>query len=169
MQTLALFDDYGLNARFWSQAIFRPSEDGTRHPAIPPEAIPITDDQHRAIVLEPQAWRWNGVELEAFTPPVAPPAVPESVSDRRFSQALAEMEVITWAEAKAWGSRGDIPAALQAAVAAIPDELARNRAEHFLSSCTEFDRHHPMTAALAAAMGWSDTQLDELWLFASTL
>ncbi len=101
--------------------------------------------------------------------PVFVEPVPASVSDRQFSQALAERELISWDEAEAWGARGEIPSGLLAIVEAMPDEIDRRRTRMFLSSATAFERAHPTTVALGRAMGMTDAALDDLWRFASTL
>ncbi|HEX2554258.1 MAG TPA: hypothetical protein VHL98_11180 [Microvirga sp.] len=95
--------------------------------------------------------------------------VPAAVSDRQFAQALAEMGEIPWPEAEEWGATGAIPAQLAAVVAAIPDEATRQRAVMFLRSAQTYERRHPMTLALAAALGWTDANLDDLWRLAATL
>lgn len=126
----------------------------------------------------PNRARWTGKKWviepipEEDEPPEPEPAegdVPASVSDRQFAQALAETGRITWDEARAWGSRGEVPEAVLAAVTQIEDELTRNRALMFLEAATSFERRHPMTKTLADAMGWEDAELDALWRFAATL
>lgn len=117
-------------------------------------------------VIEPTP-EGEGGEPEA--PPVDENNIPVAVSDRQFAQALAETGRITWDEARAWGSRGEVPEAILAAVTQIEDELTRNRALMFLEAATSFERRHPMTKTLAAAMGWERTDLDALWRFAATL
>ncbi len=99
--------------------------------------------------------------------PVNP--VPASVSDRQFAQALAELGEIPWPEAVEWGATGVIPAQLTNALAAIPDETDRNRATMFLRSAQTYERRHMMTVALAAALKWTEAELDDLWRLAATL
>lgn len=127
----------------------------------------------------PDRARWTGKkwvieptppdEPEPEAPPVDENNVPVAVSDRQFAQALAETGRITWEEARAWGARGELPAQIIEAVDQIEDQMTRNRALMFLEAATSFERHHPMTETLAAAMGWDKAQLDGLWLFAATL
>lgn len=126
---------------------------------------------------EPNRARWDGETKGWIVEPTPQPetaaepepAVPSAVSDRQFAQALAETGRISWAEAQAWGARGEIPAELLAAVERLDDPLQRNRAVMFLSAATWFERQHPMTTTLAQALGWNDADLDALWLLASGL
>lgn len=83
-----------------------------------------------------------------------PPPVPQSISDRQFFHMLAKLGTITKDEALAAVKTGEIPAALQAFVAAIPDEDDRFDAEMLLSGAVEFRFDHPLTPAIAAANGW---------------
>jgi hypothetical protein len=113
------------------------------------------------------------VKVAAYVPPAA--AVPASVSDRQFAQALAEpdggFQTITWAEATAWGARGELPKVLADGLASIPDENTRARAEMFLTTATTFERAHPMVPMIAQLLpgDWNDKRLDGLWTFANTL
>jgi hypothetical protein len=38
-----------------------------------------------------------------------------------------------------------------------------------LCGAVEFDRTHPLTLELAAAMGWTEGQVEDLWRQAATL
>ncbi len=100
--------------------------------------------------------------------PASPP-VPALISDRQFAQALAAMGVITRPEALEFVKRGEVPAALQAAIDAIPDPDERFAADMQVSGATTFERAHPSTLALAHALGWSDAQMDDLWRSAAGL
>lgn len=97
-----------------------------------------------------------------------PDPVPENVSDRQFATALADMAVITWDEALAWVGPGTIPAALMAVIGAL-ESPAKEQAMMFLSGATTFNRRHALTQQLAAGMGWTDAQLDDLWRAAAAL
>lgn len=96
-------------------------------------------------------------------PPIPEPVIPEEISDRQFAHVLKNRGVITHAEAMAFVQTGTVPAALAAVVAAIPDQTAREDAELLLAGATVFQRHHPMTEAVRAAMGWTVEQVDALW------
>jgi len=108
----------------------------------------------------------------ADVPPPPPAAMPD-ISDRQFFQALAlpPYEVITMAEALAAVKTGELPAALQAIVDAIPDPVARFNAEMLLSGATTFSRSHPMVAVIAVAMSpvWAANEIDAFWTFAASL
>ncbi len=95
--------------------------------------------------------------------------VPASVSDRQFAQALAEIGDLPWEAATDWAATGTIPEAILAILAAVPDELTRNRASMFLRSATAYERHHPMTEVLLQLIGKTADQADDLWRLAATL
>ncbi|WP_132256531.1 hypothetical protein [Methylobacterium segetis] len=97
------------------------------------------------------------------------PDVPEVISDRQFAQALAKQGVISKEEALAFVKRGEVPAALQAVIDGIPDDEDRFDVDMGVSGATTFERSNPSTAVLAAALGWSAKQMDDLWRFAATI
>jgi len=109
----------------------------------------------------------DGTPLWSDAP--APPTVLPAISDRQFAQALADLGVIARTEALAFVKRGEVPAALQAAIDAIADADARFAAEMQVSGATLFERTHPSTLALAHALGWSEVQTDELWRYGAAL
>lgn len=94
---------------------------------------------------------------------------PPPISDFQFAAALMSRGVITPAEASAFVKVGDIPAALQAAIDKIPDAQQRTLAELRVSGATTYRRDHPLTQALAATMGWSSADVDDLWRAASAI
>ena len=107
---------------------------------------------------------WNGSEW------VDPPAyVPPVVSDRQFFHALAKMQIITEQEALAAVSTGTIPQAMSDVVEAIPVDSERFDAKMFLSGAVEFRRAHPLVAVFGAALGWTEAQIDDLFVFAAAL
>jgi len=114
-------------------------------------------------------------EREAAASPVQGVTLPlPDISDRQFFQALATepyaaVTGVTMAEAKAAVKVGQLPAALQSVVDAIADGEERDRADMLLSGATVFQRAHPEVARFAAAMGWSDEEVNAFWRFASTL
>jgi hypothetical protein len=99
---------------------------------------------------------------------VEPVPVQATISDRQFFQALALAGKITDAEALAAVKTGDIPAAIQSFIDAMPSDQ-KFAAEMLLSGATVFDRNHPMTALLGSGMGWTSEQLDALWQAAAAL
>lgn len=97
-----------------------------------------------------------------------PPPVPAAISDRQFAQQLAVLGTITEAEAIAWAARGDLPAALEAAVEALPAG-ERFAARMLLSSATSYERAHPLVPMLGAIMGYDSAEIDDLWRAAAAL
>lgn len=95
--------------------------------------------------------------------------VPTTISDRQFAQALAHQGVITKDEALAFVKSGDIPPLLQTALDAVEDEDAKFDMMIAVSGATMFERNNPSTLALASAMGWTPTQMDDLWRYAASL
>ncbi|MES0023168.1 MULTISPECIES: hypothetical protein [unclassified Mesorhizobium] len=126
----------------------------------PPDGIEVPEAPHDAR----QVWlgeAWS--EVEALPPPM--PAV---ISDRQFFQGLAVAGVITNAEALAAVKTGAIPSGMVALITGLP-EAARFGAEMLLSGATEFKRAHPLTSAFGAGFGWTEQQIDNFWISASTL
>lgn len=105
-----------------------------------------------------------GIVIEDYAPPPEP--VPESVSDRQFFQALALDGMISEAEALAAVQTGALPAPIAAIIDAMPDQFA---ARMLLSGATTFERRHPLTDALASALGYSPAQTDDLFRVAASL
>ncbi|MBK3400774.1 MULTISPECIES: hypothetical protein [Methylobacterium] len=98
----------------------------------------------------------------------APAAELPAISDRQFFQALAQAGAITADEALAAVMTGRLPAAIEAAVSALP-EAERFAARMLLSGATAFERGHPMVARLGAAIGYDAAALDALWQAAAAL
>lgn len=117
-----------------------------------------------ALVVERDGLAGQLAALEA-APPAAAPA---TISDRQFFQALAQAGAITADEALAAVMTGRLPAAIEAAVSALP-EAQQFAARMLLSGATAFERGHPMVAQLGAALGYDDKALDALWSAAAAL
>ena len=101
-------------------------------------------------------WVADGGVTEAYVPPVVVPLTPEQVraaiapvSPRQIRQAL---------------TRAGLRASVEAAVAAGDQDL-----KDWWDFSTTFERLNPQVTAMGAALGVSDTQLDDLWTLASTL
>jgi len=94
--------------------------------------------------------------------------VPKAISDRQFFHALAKRSIISEAEAEAAVATGEIPAAMQAIVDALPADQ-RFDTRMILRGAVEFRRSHPLVAAFGAALGWSEAQIDDLFTFAGSL
>lgn len=104
---------------------------------------------------------WIGEMPHAFAPLVP-------ISDRQFAQQLAVLGTISEAEALAWAARGDLPAAMETAIAALP-EAERFAARMLLSSATTYERAHPLASALGGLLGHDEAQLDDIWRAAALL
>lgn len=112
-------------------------------------------------------WTYDGTTWGEPVP--VPPPVPETISDRQFFQALANLGIITEAEAIAAVATGTLPALLDGLVEAIPDPAARFDARMKLCGAVEFSRSQPLVAALGSSFGWSPDQIDDLWRAAGSL
>lgn len=100
------------------------------------------------------------------------PPPPNAISDRQFAQQIAIEGLITQNEAIAWVASGTIPTTLQAVVDQLPDtgpDGLRFTAQMLLSGATIFERNHPMTGQLIAALGMTSSQVDDIWREAALL
>lgn len=136
-------------------------------------AIIAVTEESGAVALSladtPDAWEAllaSEIAIEAYVEPAAP--VPAAISDRQFAQQLAVLGTITEAEAVAWAARGDLPAAVETAIAALP-EGNRFGARMLLSSATTYERQHPLASVLVALLGYDAEAIDELWRAAAAL
>ncbi|TPQ50864.1 hypothetical protein C2U72_11270 [Prosthecomicrobium hirschii] len=126
-----------------------------------PGVVLVPDDGTAEI-----GWGYDG---EVFVlPPPLPGPVPAVVSDRQFFHALAISSLITEAEALAAVRTGDIPAALQVVIDAMP-EGDRFHATMLLSGAVEFRRDHPLVEAVRLARGMTDAAVDDLFRLAGGL
>lgn len=106
--------------------------------------------------------------------PAPPPSV---ISDRQFAQALALAGTITEAEALAWAARGELPEAMEDALALIPETGGqRFAARMMLAAATTYERHLPLTEQLGALLTnpatgepYDAAALDALWTRAASL
>lgn len=116
------------------------------------------------------SWQNETYKIEAATWTEADPApiIPQIISDRQFFQQLAVLKLITWDEAEAAVGPGTIPAAISAALDALPDDQLRPARVIFIGA-RDFQRNHPLVATLAAALKWDDKQIDALWTAAAEL
>ena len=140
-----------------------------------PEGVPLVEAFHPdAGFVSATAEAQVGMRYEegAFLPapnpaPIVLP-VPTAISDRQFAQQLAILGVITETEALAWASRGELPAALEAALADLP-EGERFGARMLLAAATTYERQHPLVAQLGTALDYDEPALDALWRAAAQL
>lgn len=108
-------------------------------------------------------------QLAAASDAAPRPIVPQTISDRQFFQQAAVAGIITQDEALAAVTIGAIPVALQAIVDGIQDANEKFGAKMLLSGATVFDRTHPLTEAVGAALGWSRQQVDDFFIQAAGL
>jgi hypothetical protein len=111
----------------------------------------------------------DGVWTRQWSVIPKPVMVPPVISDRQFFHALAKMNVISEQEALAAVATGTIPQAMSDIVEAMPVDSERFDAKMFLSGAVEFRRDHALVAVFGAAMGWTDAQIDDLFIFAGAL
>ena len=64
---------------------------------------------------------------------------------------------------------GIMPAQVDAAIAAIPDEIERARSSTMWEYATEYHRDHPLIEQLGAAFGLTPAAIDALWRQAQAL
>lgn len=96
------------------------------------------------------------------------PAAPNTVTRTQFIKALVAHGDITGDEGLAMLARGELPARLEAVVAALP-KAAEIDARMDLAGRATFDRNYLLVAQLGAALGYDDKALDALWTAAAAL
>lgn len=114
------------------------------------------------------SWAGGAAVLTLDGPEPEPEPVPTSISDRQFAQQLAVLGAISEAEAEAWAARGELPAAIEAAVAALP-ETDRFAARMLLSAATSYQRAHPLVPAIGGLLGYDAAAIDDIWRAAALL
>lgn len=130
----------------------------------PDNSVVIAETDEAGLVLvsrddHPEEW---ASLLAARTPePYAPPIIasPRSVAMWR---ARTIMKVTPWGE-------GTLFQVVQEAIAGLADPLQKAAAEEALERGSDFDRDGVFVPMLAAAVGISDEQLDELMARAAAL
>lgn len=108
-------------------------------------------------------------EIADYLASAPPTYVPPIISDRQFFQQAAVAGIITQAEALDAVKIGAIPAVLQSIVDGIPDADQRFAATMLLAGATTFERSHPFTDAVGAALGWTSQQVDGFFIAAAQL
>lgn len=112
-----------------------------------------------------------------LTDPLPPEAMPEpldlppvEISDRQFAQGLAELGLISEAEAEEWVAAGTLPAALVALVDQLPAE-ERFAARMLLRGATRFEFGHPLaeTFGQLATPPWTPEARAAFWRHCATL
>lgn len=96
------------------------------------------------------AWRAApGNVIAAYVAPDPPP--PPIITRRQFAAEARNRGIITQAEALSFVARGEIPAALQAAVDTLAAGPSHDDAMLSLAGAAEFHIDHPLTAMIGAA------------------
>lgn len=192
MTKYALFTDQGLPSAFYAEeahGAFRrpvygpvpPATEDDPHPLapiigdepnpdclIPPDTTAISDEAWLEFISNQGERRWDGATVVPYTPPEPAQAVPASVSDRQFFQALAIRGEITEEEALDAVGPGVIPAAMLALINQLP-EADRFGAKMLIRGATVFERANPLADLIGALFGWDANALDDFWTFAATL
>lgn len=96
-------------------------------------------------------------------------ATPEEITAAQAAAARAAIPSITRAQAKAALIIAGLIAQVQPAIDAIPDPLQRALAQNDWDERLHFERSNPTLAAMAAALGMTDVQLDDLFALAASL
>lgn len=112
------------------------------------------------------AWLADGNTPNPYVPP---PPVPQFISKRQFFQQAAVIGIVSKSEAIAAVQTGTIPTVLQNIVDAETNAGKRFAMEMLLSGATVFDRNHPMTAGMGAALGMTDAEIDQFFIEAASL
>lgn len=112
--------------------------------------------------IMPEAKPGDIINIETAT------AIPD-ISDRQFFQQAAVMGLITKTEAVAAVATGTIPVSLQGIIDGLESEDERFAATMLLAGATTFQRTHPFTEAVGAAMGMTSEQIDKFFLAAGAL
>lgn len=90
----------------------------------------------------------------ASAPDAMPPTIPASVTRRQLKQ---------------WLVLAGKYSAVEAALAAIPDETDRQLAQIWWVDATEFERTHPLVSQIGAVVGMTDAEIDAAFTEAATL
>lgn len=131
---LAHFDTAGLPLGFYDTALHGPvTIDGARNPAIPADAIEISDAVWAAFLGQPVgSRRWQNGSVVVVEMPASMPVVPGSATKLGLKRALADQG--------GWDS-------VKAALAADPD------LQEDWDLATEIRRSDPLTQAMIAQLG----------------
>lgn len=134
----------------------------------------LSDEPAKVQEVAAQVWHAGAVaefrakaEAEYAAEAALPIAMP-TISDRQFFQALAMQGLISQAEALAAVKTGDVPAAMQAVIDALPEEQ-RFATTMLLSGATTFEFGNPLVGLFAASQGMDDSATRDFWRFAAGL
>lgn len=106
LDTFALFGSDGLPVGFWRGDVFPASAPDARNPAIPDDAVKISDMHWREFISNPGRRKWNGEKPVAYTPP-EPPLPPRRYSKKALFEAMTDAEYETFESTEAGQSARD--------------------------------------------------------------
>ena len=105
----------------------------------------IIDSDAKAEELFPGQWQFVEERLQQ-------PLVPTSVTMRQGREMLIEMGLL---------------ANVNAIIAAIPDAMQRAKAENYFNMSNTMERQNVWVKSIGAALGLSDSQLDDMFIEAA--
>ncbi|SDJ19129.1 hypothetical protein SAMN05428983_0562 [Agrobacterium fabrum] len=120
---------------------------------IPPDAIEITDKQWLELINNQGMRRFIDGQVVEYTPPVEP-VPPPPITKRQLRLTLVR--------------NGISLASVDAAIASMPDGLAKEEAQIEWADASSFNRNHPTLLLIAAALGLTEAQVDAMWAEAVT-
>lgn len=94
--------------------------------------------------------------------------VPDAITRRQLLIALAQMEIISGEEALAAAKTGAVPTAVQVVFDNMQPADKLN-AQITWASMSVAERNHPLVAALAAANGMTDAEIDDFFRLAASI
>lgn len=139
-------------------------------PANATEIAPPAKQDGNIRVFKDGKWGYVRIETPSDpnpTPEPQEPPIPATISKRQFWQQLANMGMITKAEALAVMVSGTLPPAFDALVSAL-DEDDEFKARMQLAT-NDYERSNEYVAAFAQAQDIDDATVDEIWKQGATL
>jgi len=119
----------------------------------------------KIVIFEDRIGKWDESIGTAPTQAEIEAAYPAALA----AAQRAAIQPITRAQAKAALIITGLIAQVQPAIDAIPDPLQRALAQNDWDERLHFERSNPTLSAMAAALGMTDAQLDDLFALAATL
>lgn len=137
---------YGVfNAEGFPTGFYNDEEHGDN---LPEGAVEITDEQLNEFIEFNGLRRWENGQVVMYTPPVQPVPTPP-ITRRQLRLTLV---------------RNGIPlAAVDAAIAAMPEGLPKEEALIEWADASTFDRNHPTLLLIAAVLNLTEAQVDAMW------
>lgn len=120
---------------------------------IPDDAVEITDEQWLDLINNQGMRRFIDGQVVEYTPPVEP-VPPPPITKRQLRLTLVR--------------NGISLASVDAAIASMPDGLAKEEAQIEWADASTFNRNHPTLLLTASALGLTQVQIDAMWAEAVT-